>query len=107
MASESSLAESLNLVRTRISERIAEIEQRAARMKPVDIRAKMDAIRALAADHGLTALEGLACHSAHLAMMPGHRQATRTCLDHMTAALDSNSARDRETVLAAIAVRLH
>ncbi len=99
--------ESLNIVRTRIGERIAEIEARVRTLKPVDIRAKMDAIRSMAADHGLAALEGLADYGAHHAMMPGHRQATRCALEHFDAALASNSPADRQTVLAAMALRLH
>ena len=99
--------ESLTIVRSRIGERIAEIEARASRMKPIDIRAKMDAIRTLAADRGLAALEGLADFGAHHAMMPGHRAATRCTLDHMGAALASTSPTDRQTILAALAVRLH
>ena len=99
--------DSLNIVRTRIGERIAEIEARARTLKPVDICAKMAAIRSLAAEHGLTALEGLADYGAHHAMMPGHRAATRCALDHIDAALASNSPGDRQTVLAAMALRLH
>ena len=53
-------SESLNIVRARIGDRIADIERRVSRLRPVDIAARMEAIRALAADHGLTALEGLA-----------------------------------------------
>ena len=101
------MADSLNLVRSRIGARIAEIEARVGRMKPVDIRAKMDAIRAMAADHGLAALEGLADYGARHAMMPGHRAATRCTLEHMGEALDSQSAGDRQTILAAMALRLH
>ena len=99
--------DSLNIVRTRIGERIAEIEARARTLKPVDICAKMAAIRSLAAQHGLTALEGLADYGAHHAMMPGHRAATRCALDHIDAALARNSPSDRQTVLAAMALRLH
>jgi hypothetical protein len=100
--------DSLNIVRNRIGERIAEIEQRIARLKPVDICAKMEAIRAMAAEHGLAALEGLADYGAHHALMPGYGQATRACLDHMNEALDSNdAAHDREAILASLAVRLH
>ncbi len=99
--------ESLTIVRSRIGERIAEIEARVRTLKPIDIRAKMDAIRTLAADHGLAALEGLADYGAHHAMMPGHRAATRCTLDHMDAALASTSPGDRQTVLAAMALRLH
>jgi len=101
-------SESLNIVRTRISERIAEIEQRVVRLKPIDIAARMEAIRGLAAEHGLGALEGLADYGAHHAMMPGHIAATRACLEHMDDALTSEDAsHDRESILAALAMRLH
>ena len=40
-------AESLTPVRTRIGRQIAEIETRSARRKPVDMGARMAAIRAL------------------------------------------------------------
>ena len=63
--------DSLQIVRARIGERIAEIETRVTRLKPIDICAKMAAIRAMAAEHGLCALEGLADYGAHHAMMPG------------------------------------
>ena len=100
--------DSLHLVRARIGERIAEIEARMPRLEPQAISSKMDAIRAIAAEHGLAALEGLADYGAHHAMMPGHAQATRACLDHMGAALDSSDpVHDREAILAALAVRLH
>jgi hypothetical protein len=100
--------DSLNVVRTRIGERIQEIELRMARLKPADICARMEAIRAMAAEHGLAALEGLADYAAHHALMPGHSQATRACLDHMDEALDSvDGAHDREAILASLAVRLH
>jgi len=100
--------DSLNIVRLRLGDRIAEIERRVARMKPVDICAKMEAIRAMAAEHGLAALEGLADYGAHHALMPGHVAATRACLDHMDDALMSDgAAHDRESILAALAVRLH
>ena len=100
--------DSLNIVRNRIGDRIAEIEQRVARLKPVDIFARMEAIRAMAAEHGLSALEGLADYGAHHALMPGHVAATRACLEHMDDALMSDDgANDRESILAALAVRLH
>ena len=99
--------DSLQIVRARIGERIAEIETRVSRLKPIDICAKMAAIRAMAAEHGLAALEGLADYGAHHAMMPGYAQATRACLDHMEEALTSNGANDRESILAALAIRLH
>jgi len=99
--------ESLDTVRTRIGRQIAEIESRAARLKPVDICARMAAIRVAAAEHGLVALEGLADYGAHHALMPGHREATRACLSHMDEALHSDRPHDRESILAALAVRLH
>lgn len=100
--------DSLSIVRLRLGERIAEMEERIARLKPVDIAAKMEAIRSMAAEHGLAALEGLADYGAHHALMPGHRNATRACLSHMGEALVSNDpAHDRETILAALAVQIH
>jgi len=100
--------DSLNIVRTRIGDKIAEIEERVARLKPVDICAKMEAIRVMAAEHGLAALEGLADYGAHHALMPGHVAATRACLDHMDDALMSDGGHhDRESILAALAVRIH
>jgi hypothetical protein len=99
--------DSLNIVRARIGERIAEMEARVASLKPVDICAKMEAIRMMAAEHGMAALEGLADYAAHHALMPGHVAATRACLEHMDEALSSDAARDRESILAALAIRLH
>ena len=108
MAASDSLASgSLGAVRSMICERIAELEARIPRLAPMAISKKMDAIRCMAAEHGLAALEGLADYAAHHALMPGHRQATRACLEHMGEALVSNTPRDRETILAALAVRLH
>jgi hypothetical protein len=100
--------DSLNIVRLRLGERIAEIEERVARLNPIDICAKMEAIRALAAEHGMAALEGLADYGAHHALMPGHVAATRACLEHMGEALVSNgSVQDRESILASLAIRIH
>jgi len=100
--------DSLSIVRLRIGERIAEIEDRVARLKPIDICARMEAIRAVAAEHGMAAMEGLADYGAHHALMPGHVAATRACLEHMDEALVSDSGiRDRESILAALAIRLH
>jgi hypothetical protein len=67
----------------------------------------MDAIRQLASDHGLGALEGLAHCSAQMALLPGHRIAVQSCLEHVDDALDSRSTRDCNTILAALAARLH
>ena len=52
--------ESLRNARTLIGERIAELEARIPRLAPRTISKKMDAIRGLAAEYGLAALEGLA-----------------------------------------------
>ena len=100
-------SDSIKLVRGQLGERIAELQARIPSLKPTDIAARMDAIRCLAAQHGLAALEGLADWSAHHAMMPGHKVATASCLEHMGEALDSDSPADRQTILAALAVRLH
>ena len=67
----------------------------------------MDAIRQLAAINGLATLEGLARCSAQLALLPGHRVAMQSCLEHVDEALDSRSDTDCTTILAALAVRLH
>ena len=100
--------ESLKIVHARIGERISEIESRMPRLAPHAISQKMDAIRAMAAEHGLTALEGLADYGRRHALMPGATQATRSCLEHMGEALDScDPSHDRESILAALAVRLH
>ena len=99
--------DSLNMVRARIGERITEIEERMARLKPTDICAKMEAIRAMAAEHGMAALESLADYGAHHALLPGHVTATRACLEHMDEALTSEHAEDRESILAALAIRFH
>jgi hypothetical protein len=86
--------------------RVAEIRDAGPRLSPLDLYARMEAIRQLAADHGLAALEGLARCSAQLALLPGHRVAMRSCLEHVEEALDSRSMSDTSTILAALAVRL-
>ncbi|MEO7409890.1 MAG: hypothetical protein ABIU10_01020 [Sphingomicrobium sp.] len=100
-------SDSLSIARSMICERLAEMEARLPRLAPKTISAKMDAIRCMAAEHGLAALEGLADYAAHHALMPGHATATRAAFEHMSEALGSDSQRDRETILAALAVRLH
>jgi hypothetical protein len=94
-------------VRNEIGLRVAEIRNAGPRLSPLDLHARMDAIRHLAAMNGLAALEGLARHSAQLALLPGCRVAMQSCLEHVGEAIDSNSASDRTTILAALAVRLH
>jgi hypothetical protein len=97
----------LALVRSQIGARIAEIQESGPRLSPLDLYAKMDAIRQMAADHGMVALEGLARCTAQVALLPGHRVAMRSCLEHIDEAIDSRSSKDCTTILAALAVRLH
>jgi hypothetical protein len=97
----------LALVRGQIGQRIAEIHESGARLSQLDLHSRMDAIRAMAAEHGLVALEWLARHGAQRALLPGHRVAMRSCLEHLDEALDSRSSGDCTTILAALAVRLH
>jgi hypothetical protein len=97
----------LTVVRNQVAQRVAEIRTAGRRLSPLDLHAKMDAIRQLAADHGLDALEGLARRSAQMALLPGHRVRLSSCLEHVGEALDSSSNGDRTAILAALAVRLH
>ena len=100
-------ADPIALVRSQIGARVAEIQERGAWLSPLDLHSRMDAIRQMAAEHGMVALEGLARCTAQLALLPGHRVAIRTCLEHIDDALDSRSSSDCTTILAALAVRLH
>ena len=100
-------ADPLAKLRSEVGLRIAEIRERGPRLSPLDLHARMDAIRQLAAVNGLAALEGLARHSAQLALLPGCRVAIQSCLEHVEEALESHSDRDRTAILAAVAVRLH
>ena len=95
------------LVRTQIASRVAEIRNAGPRLSPLALHARMDGIRQLAADHGLAALESLAHCSAQLALLPGHRVAMSSCLEHVEEAFDCRSDRDCTAMLAALAVRLH
>ncbi|HUG46130.1 MAG TPA: hypothetical protein VMK31_06425 [Sphingomicrobium sp.] len=97
----------LGPVRDQIGERLAEFSNRATRLSPLDIHSRMDAIRKIAVDHGMEALEALTQRSAQLALLPGHRVATRCCLEHFEEALASESSADRTTILAALALRLN
>jgi len=102
--------ETLRNARTMIGQKIAELESRVPRLAPRTISKKMDAIRGLASQYGLAALEGLADYGAHHALMPGRGQSIRACLDHMDEALSADpacAAHDREAILAALALRLH
>lgn len=99
--------DALAKVRTEVGLRIAEIRSAGPRLSPLDLHARMDAIRQLAAINGLAALEGLARHSAQLALLPGCRVSMQSCLEHVEEALDSHSEGDRTAILAALAIRLH
>ena len=100
-------ADPLKTIRNEVGLRLAEIRERGARLSPLDLYARMDAIRQLAAAHGLAALEGLARNTAQRALLPGHRVTMMSCFEHVDDALDSHSENDRTTILAALAVRLH
>ena len=97
----------LSKVRNEIGLRVAEIRNAGPRLSPLDLHARMDAIRQLAAINGLAVLERLARRSAQMALLPGHRVAVTSCLEHVDEALDSRSETDCNTILAALAVRLH
>jgi len=100
-------ADPLATIRKEVGLRVAEIRSAGLRLSPLDLHARMDAIRQLAAVHGLAALEGLARSSAQRALLPGHRIAMQSYLEHVDEALDSMSQTDTTTILAAVAVRLH
>ncbi len=94
-------------VRSQVATRLAEIRDAGPRISPLDLYAKMDAIRQLAVANGLSTLEGLARCSTQLALLPGHRVTVECCIEHLDEALESQSAADCDTILAALAVRLH
>ena len=94
-------------VRMQVASRVAEIRDAGPKLSPLDLHARMDAIRQLAVEHGLSALEGLARRSAQFALLPGHRVAMKSCLEHVDEALDSHSPGDCTAILAALAIRLH
>ena len=99
--------ETLGSVRLQVADCISELNSRAERLSPLDIYARMDAIRQVAAANGLDALEGLMRRTTQLALLPGHRVATQCCLEHVDEALDSSSPADRTAILAALALRLN
>lgn len=101
------MRDSLDDLRNDLRARIADIHGRAQRLSPMDIHARLDAIREVADRAGLTAAEGLASHSAQLALLPGCRVAVSEALSHFDDALAAPHAGDRQTILAAVAARLH
>lgn len=101
------VSESLDQLRQDLGARLADIRTRADRLSPLDLHRRMDAIRDEAASAGLVALEGLAGRSAQLALLPGCRITVPSCLAHAADAIASGSPGDRQTILAAVAVRMH
>jgi hypothetical protein len=97
----------ISSARMMIGQRLADLEVSMPRLAPQTISRRMEDIRALAARHGLAALEGLADYGAHHAVMPGGRTAVRNCFDHVREALGSDRPSDREAILASLAIRLH
>ena len=97
-------SEALNRVRSEIAKPLDEVQ--AGRLSQIDLHARMNAVRDIAAQNGLLALEGLARHSAQLALLPGHRVALRSCLERIDDALDGRSSADCTAILASLAVRL-
>jgi hypothetical protein len=67
----------------------------------------MDEIRQIASVNGMGTLEELARCSAQYALLPGHRVAVRTCLDHVDEAMAGTKPADCTAILAALALRLH
>jgi len=99
--------DALTQARARIGQRVAEIHERGPRLSPLDLHARMDEIRQIASANGMRALEELARCSSQLALLPGHRVAMRTCLEHVDDAIGSSSESDCTAILAALASRLH
>ena len=96
----------ISAVRTLVGQRVAEIRQAGPRISPLTLHSRMDAIRQIAADHGLAALESLAKRTAQLALLPGHRISMQSCLEHIEEAFDCHSDGDCTAMLAALAVRI-
>src|SRR3954447_11027737 len=96
-----------DIVRAQVGLRLSEIREAAPALSPLDLYARMEAIRQLAADHGLAALERVSRYSSQLALLPGHRLAMQSCLERAQDALDSRSPADCATILASLAIRLH
>lgn len=97
----------LDIVRCQLGERVSELQRSATQLSRRQIAARMEAIRVLAAAHGMVALVELASLSAWATHERGRRVALHSCLEHMDAAIASVSPGDRTVILAALAVRLH
>ena len=87
--------------------RLHDIRARAEALSPLDIHARMDAIRGAADRAGLHAMEGLARLSSQLALLPGCRVATSACLAHAEDAMAARTQAEHQAILAAVATRLH
>jgi len=101
------MGDSLDTAGLALRSRLQELRSRAQALSPLDIHARMDAIRGAAGRGGLHAMEGLARLSSQLALLPGCRVATRACLDHAEDALAARTPAEHQAILAAVATRLH
>jgi hypothetical protein len=101
------MSDSVENLHHELQRRLHDIRSRAEALSPLDIHARMDAIRGTADRAGLHAMEGLARLSAQLALLPGCRVATHACLDHAEDAMAARTQAERQAVLAAVAARLH
>src|SRR6478672_9715471 len=101
------MGDSLDGVRYELQQRLHDLRTRAQRLSPLDIHARMDAIRGAADRAGLHAMEGLARLSSQLALLPGCRVATSACLEHAEDAMAARTQAEHQAILAAVATRLH
>ena len=101
------MSDSVSDLHHELQRRLHDIRARAAALSPLDIHARMDAIRGTADRLGLQAMEGLARLSSQLALLPGCRVATSACLAHAEDALAARTPAEHQAILAAIATRLH
>ena len=101
------MSDSLDGIRQELQQRLHDLRTRAQRLSPLDIHARMDAIRGHADRAGLHAMEGLARLSSQLALLPGCRVATTACLEHAEDALAARTEAEHQAILAAVATRLH
>ena len=100
-------SDSLASARARIGRCVDEVRERGPRLSPLDLHARMDEIRRIAVANGMGPLAELAHCSAQMALLPGHRVAVRSCLEHVEEAIACRSPHDMTKILAALALRLH
>jgi hypothetical protein len=100
-------ADGISKAVSEIGRKVAEIHERGPRLSPLDLHSRMDEIRRIASINGMGTLEELARCSAQLALLPGHRVAVRSCLEHVDEAIAGTSPSDCNAILAALALRLH